>query len=53
MEKNGAFKEGSPSVVSGEPSDHVDENGEPVSGQEKSASVNTKEVLAIPDKENV
>jgi len=53
MEKNGALKEGSPSVVSGEPSDHVDENGEPVSGQEKSASVDTKKVLTLPAKENV
>lgn len=41
MEKQGVVQDGAPSVVSGKPSDHVDEAGEPVAGQEKSAGAVT------------
>jgi hypothetical protein len=38
VEKNGQLREGAPSVVSGNPSTHVDDDGEPVADGEKSAA---------------
>jgi hypothetical protein len=39
VEKNGQLKDGAPSVVSGNPSTHTDEEGEPLADGEKAASL--------------
>ena len=48
VEKNGKLNEKAPSVVSGLPSDDVDDTGEPVVHGEKSASTSAAKAFAAP-----
>lgn len=48
MEKNGKLNDDAPSVVSGEPSDTVDQQGEPVRQGEKSASATLPKPVLAP-----